>query len=77
MRDTHDEARKTKLVPPGTRCEEVTGVIGDDTYIHCGATAVVLIQHRGRTEGPYFMCLRCGDHNLRHRDAELLAGELK
>lgn len=30
----------------------------------------MLLQHRGRSEGPYFMCLECGEHNARNRNAE-------
>ena len=55
----------------GKRCQETTGMVGDD-YLRCGQLAVMLIQHRGRSEGPYFMCLSCGTHNIVHRNAQLL-----
>ena len=55
------------------RCQETVGMIGDD-YIRCEKPAVMLIQHRSRAEGPYYMCLECGTHNLDNRNAELLAG---
>jgi hypothetical protein len=50
-------------------CEETTGMIGD-TYIRCERPATTLVQHRGRTEGPYWMCATCASHNLENRDAE-------
>lgn len=50
------------------RCEEVVGMLGSQ-YLRCGAPAVVIIQHRGRTEGPYAMCFECADHNMLHRNA--------
>lgn len=52
----------------GRTCEETTGTIGD-TYLRCGAPAVVLLRYRGRDEGPYAMCYACADHNLRNRNA--------
>lgn len=56
----------------GKTCEETYGMIGEK-YLYCGRPAVMLIQHRGRAEGPYFMCLNCGEHNARNRNAEVLA----
>jgi hypothetical protein len=53
-------------------CQETSGMVGD-RYIRCGARAFVLLKYRGRDEGPYFMCLACGDHNIRNRNAEALA----
>lgn len=52
-------------------CEETTGMIGDD-YTRCGAPAAMIVQHRGRREGPYFMCLMCGTHNARNRNGQVL-----
>lgn len=50
-------------------CEETTGMIGD-AYIRCGASAKILVQPRGRTEGPYWMCDSCASHNIMNRDCE-------
>lgn len=55
----------------GETCEETVGMIGDE-YLRCGRPAVVLVQHRNREEGPYSMCLECGDHNIANRNAEAL-----
>ena len=52
-------------------CEETTGMIGE-WYTHCGAPAVCIVQHRGRSEGPYAMCRADASHNVRHRDAEVV-----
>lgn len=52
----------------GRTCQETTGMIGDK-YLRCGQPAVVVVQHRGRNEGPYDMCYACADHNLRNRNA--------
>ena len=52
-------------------CEETTGMIGEQ-YLRCGAPAVVLVKHKGRNEGPYFMCGPCANHNVRNRRAEPL-----
>lgn len=49
-------------------CEETTGMIGDK-YLRCGRPAVMVVQHRGRNEGPYAMCRECGWHNCRNRNA--------
>lgn len=49
-------------------CEETWGMIGD-RYLRCGKPAVVIVQHRGRDEGPYAMCYACADHNMRNRNA--------
>ncbi len=56
------------MAPDKRTCEEVTGIIGEQ-YLRCGAPAVVVVQHRGRSEGPYAMCLPCADHNMRNRNA--------
>ena len=53
-------------------CQETTGMIGNE-YLQCGAPAVALIQHRGRHEGPYYMCLGCANHNIHNRNADLVA----
>ncbi len=53
-------------------CEETWGWTGTD-YLRCGAPAVMLVQHRGRREGPYQMCLEHGTHNADNRNAEVLA----
>ncbi len=52
-------------------CQETTGMIGN-MYIRCRRPAVMVIQHRGRDEGPYPMCHPCGDHNARNRNADLV-----
>ena len=62
-------------VPPSVTCEETCGVIGDQ-YLCCGKPAVMLIHHRGRAEGPYFMCLEHGVHNCANRDAALIASKI-
>jgi len=43
-----------------------------DKYLRCGKPSVVQVQHRGRSEGPYFMCLEHGWHNVKNRDAEAI-----
>ena len=48
-------------------CEETAGMIGD-SYLRCGAPAEILVQHKGRTEGPYWMCPLCAWHNIRNRN---------
>ena len=53
-------------------CQETTGMIGNE-YLRCGAPAVALIQHRGRHEGPYYMCRGCADHNVHNRNADVVA----
>lgn len=50
------------------RCQEVKDAIGD-LLIRCHVPAVVLVQHNGRSEGPYYMCAWCWDHNIRNRNA--------
>ena len=44
-------------------------MIGEE-YLRCGAPARTLVQPRGRTEGPYWMCDWCAEHNLRNRNCE-------
>ena len=44
-------------------------MIGEE-YLRCGAPARTLVQPHGRTEGPYWMCDRCAEHNLRNRNCE-------
>lgn len=41
----------------------------------CGAPAHVLVQHRGRAEGPYWMCPPHASHNIQNRDAEDITPE--
>ena len=53
-------------------CQETTGMIGNE-YLQCGAPAVALIQHRGRHEGPYYMCIECANHNVHNRNADVVA----
>ena len=53
-------------------CQETTGMIGNE-YLRCGAPAVALVQHRGRRGGPYYMCLGCANHNVRNRNADVVA----
>jgi hypothetical protein len=50
-------------------CQETTGTIGE-SYLRCGKPSTTLVQHRGRTEGPYWMCDACAFHNVYNRDAE-------
>lgn len=68
--------RALPKVSEGATCQEVVMVVGDRSF-QCGDRAIVQVQHRGRAEGPYFMCLKCGAHNIRNRDAELIAGDLE
>ena len=52
-------------------CEETTGFDErTQQYIRCGRPAVALIKHRGRIEGPYWMCPEDADHNIKNRNAE-------
>lgn len=50
-------------------CEEALTMIGD-RYIQCGKDAPILVQHRGRTEGLYWMCPEDASHNIHNRNAE-------
>lgn len=50
-------------------CQEVLGADHRD-YIRCGAPAFILVQHRGRDEGPYWMCKEHAFHNIGNRNAE-------
>lgn len=50
-------------------CEETLGMIGNE-YVRCGRPAPTLVQHRGRAEGPYWMCREHAAHNLHNRNAE-------
>lgn len=52
-------------------CEETYGY--DERrqeYLRCGAPAVRLIKHRGRREGPYWMCEHHAVHNIDNRNAD-------
>lgn len=62
------ERQRAIIAANGRTCVETTGWVGG-TYMRCGAPAVVIVQHRGRTEGAYAMCYPCADHNLRNRNA--------
>lgn len=55
-------------VPDDARCQEASTFSMTD-YIACARPAVAIIQHNGRSEGPYYMCGPCAHHNIRHRDA--------
>jgi len=44
-----------------------------EKYLYCGKPAVMRVQHRGRSEGPYEMCLEHGCHNADNRNAEVIA----
>ena len=69
------EIEKNKTESPsfdGKTCQETKDMIGN-AYVVCGAPAVMLVRHRGRTEGPYYMCEFDGWHNTHNRNAELLA----
>lgn len=75
-----EEAAKEKVVEMAVAtfsyfkdktCEETTGTIGEN-YIRCGRQAVAIIKHRGRDEGPYFMCGPCASHNVQNRNAVAL-----
>ena len=59
------------MIPKDARCQETKGMIGED-YIRCGKPAIMKIQHVGRDEGPYLMCLFCGTHNADNRRAIVL-----
>ena len=54
------------------RCQEIHGMLGS-IPLRCGTPAVMQVQHRGRAEGPYFMCEACGSHNVNNRNAEVIA----
>lgn len=41
-------------------------------YFACGAPAIAIVQHDGREERAYYMCLPCTMHNLRNRGASLI-----
>jgi len=51
------------------KCEEVEGMVGSQ-YLRCGAPAATLVKHRGRDEGPYWMCPEHASHNIRNRGAD-------
>lgn len=53
------------------RCEEASP-FSYGGYIPCNAPAVVLVQHKGRSEGPYRMCALCASHNVHNRNAEVV-----
>lgn len=50
-------------------CQETIGMIGEQ-YLRCGKPAQILVQPRGRTEGPYWMCDYCASHNIHNRDCQ-------
>jgi hypothetical protein len=57
-------------------CEETHGYDEDaDMYLRCGKLAAILVQHRGRTEGPYWMCRFHAAHNIDNRNAEDITPE--
>lgn len=62
------EGREPALVtqPPGQRCEETNGMIGD-RYLRCGAFPVALVA--SGDERLYYMCEMCTAHNVRNRGA--------
>jgi hypothetical protein len=51
------------------RCQEVLGMVGS-LYLRCNDPAFTLVQPRGRSEGPYWLCPEHADHYLRNRDCE-------
>jgi len=53
----------------GKTCQEASPM-SFKFFIPCGKPATMLIKNRD--PNPYFMCLSCGDHNVRHRGAKLL-----
>jgi hypothetical protein len=58
-------------LPIGThvRCEETLGMVGSQ-YLRCNAPATIQVQHKGRDEGPYWMCREHAAHNIHNRNAE-------
>jgi len=54
-------------------CEEAS-VFSKNSYVPCGKESVALVWHNkeGRI---YHMCFGCANHNVRDRDAVLLAGK--
>jgi hypothetical protein len=52
-------------------CEDTLGMIGD-RYLRCGEPACMLIDFRGGTEGPYWMCAEHGTHALDNRSGRAL-----
>jgi len=59
-----------ELVAEPLMCEEAAP--GYLAYRPCNKPAVVLIGWPETKEGPYRMCLNCGDYNLRSRGAKSL-----
>ena len=57
-------------------CQEVHGTIGEQ-YLRCGAPASTLVQPRGRTEGPYWLCPPHASHYLHNRDCEDVTPEVE
>ncbi len=58
-------------------CEETHGMIGN-RYLQCGKPADILVQPRGRNEGPYWMCEEHAHHNLLNRNcADVTPAEVK
>lgn len=55
-------------VPDDAQCQEASP-FSSGKYIPCFAPAVAIIQHIGRSEGPYYMCGPCANHNIKHRHA--------
>lgn len=58
-------------IPDDATCQEA-GLGSVHFYIPCGKRAVAIIGYNGRTEGPYYMCGPCANHNVRNRGGKLI-----
>jgi hypothetical protein len=57
-------------------CQEAYGMIGEE-HVRCGKEALMLVKHAGRHEGPDFMCLMHGIHNVNHRGGICLVSKVR
>ena len=58
-------------IPDDAHCQEASP-FSTEKYIPCFGPAIAIVQHIGRSEGPYYMCAGCADHNVRHRHAKVV-----
>lgn len=66
--------RQQTAVPDGARCQEVMDMIGDN-YLRCNSPATCVVDHQREGEPAYYMCMPCGNHNVRNRGARLVCGD--
>ncbi len=64
------------VIPPDAKCQEAS-IFSTEKYIPCFAPAVAIVQHIGRSEGPYYMCLMCAVHNVDNRHAKIVITTLE